>query len=304
MEYQNNEDYGYEPQSSSNSTTNGLKIAIIILLIVLAGVSVLYWSSVRRDAAEIEMMQEDLKKLEAEGDMLKIGIDTLQTQNDTLNVSLQAQRHMADSLVQRIKKERNISYQKIRAYERELSTLRTTMQSFVRTIDSLDRINRKLVGQNFELMSQVSTLKNTADAAKETASELNSKIKRGAVIRARNITLRAVNRRDKEVTRARIADRLITTFELAANELSTPGERTVYIRIISPDGYDLAENQNALFEFEGKRIPYTASRVVDYQGEDLAVSVFYNGSGLTAGQYTVHVYIDGHLIGSNIIILK
>lgn len=304
MEYQNNEDYGYEPQPSNNSTANGLKIAIVILLIVLAAVSVLYWNSVRQDKADLEAMQTDFMEIEASYGLLKDSLGVIQFDNDTLNANLEIQRHIADSLMQQMKKERNLSYQKIRAYERELGTLRTTMQGFVRTIDSLDRLNRKLADENLTFRREISTLRTTTEAAKETATELNSKLKRGAVIRARDITLRAVNRRDKEVTRAKTADRLITTFVLAANELATPGERTVYIRIISPDGYDLAESQSSLFEFEGKRIPYSASRVIDYQCEDLAVSVYYNGTGLTAGQYTVHVYMDGHMVGSNLIILK
>lgn len=304
MDYQDQGDYGYEQPQSSGSATGGLKIAIIILLIVLAAVSVLYWQKVQQDAKEMSRMEVDMDTIEAQYGRLKIEMDGMQFDNDTLNANLQVERHRADSLMDRIKRERSVSYSKIKAYERELSTLRGTLQGFVRTIDSLNRLNQKLVGENVAFRKEISTLRTTTEAAKEVASELNNKIKRGAVIRARNITLRAVNRRDKDVTKARQADRLITSFTLAANELSQPGDRTVYVRIISPDGYDLAENQNALFEYEGQRIPYTVSRVVEYKGEDLDVSVYYNGTGLTAGQYTVMVYMDGHMVGSNVIILK
>ncbi|MEG0033194.1 MAG: hypothetical protein RR689_02695, partial [Mucinivorans sp.] len=194
---------------------------------------------------------------------------------------------------------------KIKRYERELGTLRSTLRGFVRTIDSLNQLNQRLVGENVAFRREISNLRTTTEAAKETASELNNKIKRGSVIRARDITLRAVNRRNKDVTKARQTDRLITSFVLAANDLATPGVRTVYVRIISPDGYDMAESQNSMFEFEGTRIPYSASRDnIDYQCEDLPVSVLYNGTGLTSGQYTVMVYMDGMLIGSNVIILK
>ena len=304
MDYQDQGDYGYEQPQSSGSATGGLKIAIVILLIVLAAVSVLYWQSVQRDAKELAAMQTDLDTIEAQYGRLQVEMDGMQFDNDTLNANLQTQRHRADSLMDRLKRERSVSYSKIKAYERELSTLRGTLQGFVRTIDSLNRLNQKLVGENVAFRKEISTLRTTTEAAKEVASELNNKIKRGAVIRARNITLRAVNRRDKDVTKANRADRLITSFVLAANELAQPGDRTVYARIISPDGYDLAENPNALFEYEGQRIPYAASRVVEYKGEDLDVSIYYNGTGLTAGQYTVMIYMDGYMIGNNVIILK
>ncbi len=307
MEYQENDNYGYEDShdsNNSNSATKGLKIAVIILLVVLAGVTFLYWQSVRQDAAELEAMKSDRDSLASQYGMLIVDMDELEFDNDTLNANLIEQRHIADSLMDKIRSERNISYRKIKAYERELGTLRSTMQGFVRQIDSLRQVNEKLVGENTAYRREITTLRTTTEAAKETAAELNSMIQRGAVIRARDITLRAVNKRGKDVTRARTAEQLVTTFILASNELAEPGEKTVYVRIISPDGFDLAESQSSMFQFEGSSIPYTASRVVDYQGEDLAVSVYYKGVDMAAGQYTVHVYMDGHMVGSNVIILK
>jgi hypothetical protein len=69
-------------------------------------------------------------------------------------------------------------------------------------------------------------------------------------------------------------------FVLSANELANPGERTVYIRITSPDGY-LLTTDAATFDFEGSPTIYTASREVDYQNDDLDVGLYYNGDGIT-----------------------
>lgn len=305
MEYQE-DNYEYEGSGTSHGSAaaKGLKIAIVILLLVLAAVSFLYWKSVQQDAADLKAMQADRDTIANQYGRLIVEMDDLQFENDTLNADLNEQRFRADSLMERMKTERSISYSKIKKYERELGTLRTTMQGFVRQIDSLNTLNKKLAGENLAYRREISDLQTTKDAALETAEELNNKIQRGAVVRARDITLRAVSKRGKDVSRARTAEQLVTTFVLAANELAIPGDRTTYVRIISPDGYDLAESQTALFDFEGGQIPYSASRVVDYQGEDLAVSVYYKSDGLTAGQYTVHVYMDGHMVGSNVIILK
>ena len=59
-----------------------------------------------------------------------------------------------------------------------------------------------------------------------------------------------------------------------------------------------------LFDFEGDKITFSAARQVDYQNNDLSVSLFYNGSGITSGKYRVKIYTDGNLIGSNEIILR
>ena len=124
--------------------------------------------------------------------------------------------------------------------------------------------------------------------AEEKASELSTKVRQGAVIRARGIRLVPLNARDKEVSRVKNASRLRVEFTLAGNDLAEPGERTVYVRITSPDGYVQSNASAATFEFEGERLTYTASRDVDYQNEDLAVGVYYNdGAGFTAGTYRV-----------------
>lgn len=305
MEYQEREDeYGYGQTPSNNNSVKGLKIAIIILIVILAALSFSYWRQVQElKGSEADLVVERdtiANRLEA----LMGEYNTIKFDNDTLNQNLETERHKADSLVTRLKKERSLSYAKLKQYERELGTLRVTMQGFVRQIDSLSRLNQKLVGENLQFRKEISTYRTRTEMAEETATELNQKVQRGAVVRARDISLRAMRKNNREATKARQAERLVVNLVLSANELAKPAERTVYVRIVSPDGYDLVESQNTMFNFEGQMIPYTASRKVDYQGEDLSVSVYYNGVGLIPGKYTVLAYMDGYMIGSNEIILK
>lgn len=304
MEYQETDyDYG-QPEGPSQNAVKGLKIAIVILVIILGAVCFRYWQQVQ----ELKGNEADLI---IERDTIKSNLEslmgeysTLKFDNDTLNQNLAIERQKADSLINKLKKERSLSLSKLRKYEREISTLRSTMKGFVRQIDSLNRLNQKLVGENIQYRKEISTYKTRTALAEETASELNQKIQRGAVIRARDIVLSALRKNNKEASKAKQAERLVVSLVLSANELAQPAERTVYIRIISPDGYDLVENQNDMFKFEGQMIPFSASRRVDYQGEDLSVSVYYNGGGLIPGKYTVMVYMDGYMIGTNEIILK
>lgn len=303
--YNNNDyDYGQQEPSSSNRQVKGLTVAIVILFMALCAVCFMYWQSVEKlRGSEADLIVErDTITNRLNSLMGQYG--TIKFDNDTLNRNLATERHKADSLMQRLKKERSLSYAKLKQYERELGTLRSTMQGFVRTIDSLNRLNQKLVGENLKYRKEISSLRTETASAKETAAELNIKIAKSSVVRARDISLRAVNKRDKEVAKAKQANHLVATFVLTANELSNPGERQVFIRIIGPDGIDLQDGDSGTFNFEGQMTPYSAARAVDYTGEDLPFSVYYNGSGLFSGKYTVMVYMDGHNIGQNDIILK
>lgn len=305
MEYQETDyEYDQNPSGQSNNSIKGLKIAIVILIIILAAISFRYWQQVQElkgNEADLIVERDTItNRLEA----LMGEYGAIKFDNDTLNQNLALERHKADSLVTRLKKERSLSLSKLKKYEKELSTLRTTMRGFVRQIDSLSRLNQKLVGENIKYRKEISTYKTRTEMAEETATELNQKVQRGSVIKARDITLRAMRKNNKEASKARQAERLVVGLTLAANDLAKPAERTVYVRIISPDGYDMVESANTMFSFEGQMIPFTASRMVDYQGDDLNVSVYYNGGGLIPGKYTVLVYMDGFMVGSNEIILK
>lgn len=305
MDYQETDyDYGQPDQNPKNNSIMGLKIAIIILLVVLTAVSFLYYRSVQVSKADEEALRVDMDTLQNQTKRLMGDLDIIKFDNDTLNRNLQSERHKADSLMDRLKKERSISYSKLQQYQRELGTLRTAMQGFVRQIDSLSTLNKKLVGENVGYKREISRLKTQTEAAEETAQELNSKIVRGSQIKARSIELKAQKKNNKDAVRAKEAVRLVVSLILTANELAQYGERMVYVRITTPDGYVLQENQGTSFDFEGQNIPYSAARQVDYQGDDFPVSVFCNASGLTSGKYTVLVYMDGLMIGSNEIILK
>jgi hypothetical protein len=58
------------------------------------------------------------------------------------------------------------------------------------------------------------------------------------------------------------------------------------------------------FSYQGMNIGYSAVREVDYQNEDVAVSIYYRGSGFTEGQYSIEIYADGNLIGTGSVSMR
>lgn len=134
------------------------------------------------------------------------------------------------------------------------------MKGYVKQIDSLNTLNKKLIKENVGFRKEISSAKLRADAWPKKAAELDNKVKVGSVLRARDIRLSALNDRSKPVSRVKNAARLRVDFVLAANELATPGNKAVYVRITSPDGYVLTTEAMPTFEFEGERLSYSAMR--------------------------------------------
>lgn len=304
-EYNNNQDeYRYEdydyndyPQpEKSNKSVKGLRIMIVILALVLAALSYMYYSQVKQMRAEYT---EERNILTGRLAGLIEDYDNLRTENDTINGYLETERFRADSLMQSLQKERNLNRQLVRQYEERIETMTSYITTIMHQVDSLSNLNQRLSTQNISFRQQLTTAQLRADMAEERASELETVNRKGSVIRARDIRMEALSSSDRVVTRASRAARLRVDFVLVGNEIATPGERTIYVRIKGPDGYILSNSADATFNFEGDMLTYSAMRPnVDYQNEDLSISIFYNGSGIVAGTYGVEIYTDGLMIGS------
>ncbi|MEG2365689.1 MAG: hypothetical protein RSB29_02920 [Alistipes sp.] len=296
------DDYTQRPEP--DKTMRGYRVIIIILSVILVALSVLYYSIHRQQTIDNELLQADRDSIQSDLGTLMDDYDNLRVSNDTITANLQFERQRADSLMTRMKKERNWNLSKIRDYQSQVKLLRSIAAGYVRQIDSLNTLNKKLITENISYRKEISTVQMRAEMAEEKAAELDNKVRVGAVIKARDIRLAALNAKSKPVTRVRNAARLRTDFMLTSNELATPGNKALYVRITSPDGYVLTTDAQPTFSFEGERLTYSASREVDYQNQDIAVGIYYNSSGFTAGTYRVQVYCDGYLIGSNDITLR
>lgn len=228
-EYEND-----DPRKGANKSILGYRIVIIILAVILAAITVLYYNIHRQQQADYDLLVIDRDSIQNNLSDLMQDFDDLQLSNDTLSLQMGIERQRADSLMQRLKQERSWSLAKIKQYEKEVGTLRTIMRGYLHQIDSLNTLNKKLIDENVSYRKEITTAQMRAEMAEEKAQELNNKVRQGSVINARGIRMVALNARSKEVSRIKNAERLRVDFTLTANALATPGEKTIYVRILSP----------------------------------------------------------------------
>lgn len=292
------------PQPDAEKSIRGYRIVIIILSVILVALSALYFSIHRQQMLDNRILQADRDSIQNDLGRLMVDFDNLQITNDTISANLNFERGRADSLMERLRKERSWNLAKIKQYEKEVGTLRTLLHGYIKQIDSLNTLNKQLIQENVTFRKEITSAQLRADMAEERAAELNNKVRVGSVIRARDIRLTALNDKSKPVSRIKNARRLRVDFVLSANDLASPGDKTVYVRITSPDGYLLTTDSTPSFEFEGERMPYSAMRSVDYQNQDLEVGIYFNSSGFTPGTYHVQLYCEGRAIGSAEVLMK
>lgn len=288
----------YTPRPDSGKSIRGYRIVIIILSVILVAISALYFGIHRQQMLDNELLRADRDSIQNDLGRLMEDYDNLHVANDSISASLDIERGRADSLMNQLRKERRWSLAKIKQYEKEVGTLRTVMRGYLHQIDSLNSLNQKLITENISYRKEISSATLRAEMAEEKAAELDNKVRAGAVIKARGIRLTGLNARNKEVSRIRNAERVRVDFVLTANELTTPGNKAVYMRLTSPDGYVLTTEAMPTFEYEGERLSCSAMREVDYQNQDLEVGIYFDSSGFAAGTYLVQLYCDGYMIGS------
>jgi len=294
------EEYYDDPQPQQDQSIRGYRIVIGILSVILVAISLLYFSIHREQMRDNQLLAADRDSIQAGLNELIINYDSLRFQNDSIAESLTK----ANELVEQLKQERRWNYNKMRQYEKELGSLRTVMRGYIRQIDSLNTLNKTLITENVSYRKEITSANLRADMAEERQAELENKVKVGAVVRARDIRLMALSEKGREVTRIKNASRLRVDFVLAANELADPGNKAIYVRITSPDGYVLTTEAMPTFEFEGSAISYSAMREVDYQNADLEVGIYFNSTGFAPGTYKIELYMEGRMIGSNEIAMR
>ncbi|MBQ2423811.1 MAG: hypothetical protein II262_03325 [Alistipes sp.] len=294
------DDYDTDDNGASQKSIRGYRVVIILLAVILAGISALYFNLNRQQQRDYELLKVDRDSIQSNLQGLITEYDSLKFTNDTI-----AQRLVeANQMMEQLKRERRWNYAKIKEYEKEVGTLRSVMRNYLKQIDSLNNLNKKLVAENVSYRKEISTANLRADVAEEKASELANKVRQGSVLRARDIAMVALNEKDNVVTRIKRAVTLRVDFAISSNELASPGNRVVYMCIKSPDGYLLTSESMPTFDYQGVATGYSASREVDYQNEDVDVSIYYRGSGFTEGQYKIEIYTDGNLIGSGSVSMR
>ncbi len=285
-----------------------LKIIIGVLsavILILAGILIAQMSKkteIKETAMELAV---DKQALTDQMTQLQQDYASLSSTNDTINTQLQIEREKVAELIEKVKKTEASNQAQLRKYEKELGTLRSIMKSYIKQIDSLNQMNIALKEEVSEAKKQVeeTSAKNEAQAKKLEAQA--KKLDEGSVVRGRGVSLVALNGKGRSTDRSSRTVQFCTNLSLVENSIAETGLMTVYVRIKDPEGILMADQSQQMFTFGGEQMICSASREVDYQGEELEVSIYFTpGVELTKGTYTVEAYSTKGKLGSAEIRLK
>jgi DNA gyrase/topoisomerase IV subunit A len=277
-------------------------IAIIgVLVIVLA---VVIGFLVNKNA-EIEEIQQQfiINKQELEDEYEAISLQyegfKFSVQNDSLLHKLENERAKVLRLQEELRMTKASDQAEIKRLKDELSTLRKVLRSYIHQIDSLHRLNEELRAENQQITRQYNETSRTLTQVSQEKEELSEKVSLAAQLVATNIAVKAVNNRGREQSRLSRSSQFVVSFTIARNITAEPGERTIYVRLMAPDGRVLSKSPSHTFPYENKEILYSMRRIVEYGGEELPVTLYWDiEEYLMPGTFKADIFADGHHIGT------
>lgn len=268
-------------------------------LVLIVTFATLYFVNRSQMSEVIEVMTDEKNNLTLEYQSLYLDYDSLKSNNNEMNEKLEQEREHVAMLVEELKTVKATNAYRIRELQKELTTMRVVMRSFVKQIDSLNQRNIALTEENQDMRSQVGRMKQSVNQLSQTNEKLNRKVEIASRLETSSVSGQGLTLRDKPTTKFSTAAKLCVNFVINKNVTATVGMKTVYLRISRPDGQLLMHSANDKFEYESAQINFSAKRTIEYGGEQMSTAIYYNvDSGeLMAGEYNAEIFADGELIG-------
>jgi myosin heavy subunit len=224
--------------------------------------------------------------------------------------SLLLQKARIEELMAELNDTRRRSFREINNLKKENATLRSIMKDYLYRIDSLNTLNVNLTSRLDQTTTKLSQTETERDQLKQQAEQSAELLAKGSQLNAFNfnsLCLRyRANGSTTEVSRAGRVDVISSTFTIGENKIARVGNRVIYMQVTDPSGQVIYGKPNQIINIGGKEIIYSDSREINYQGQQIDLTIVHNlqGREIGKGNYSVKIFADGAMIGKDSFTLK
>lgn len=300
-----------EKPDSKKSNKTAIIVAILAIIIIIQGIKIYM------DHKETKVLEENLSTTEEElavqmqrlTDISK-ELDEKIAQIDSLGGDIEELQTAKAEVEAELSRTRRANSATITALRNKVEGYEELLVRKDKELEDLKRINEELLAQNTELKVEKNELSAQIQQLDQTKSELTQKIEIGSKLRAENVNVLAVNRRGREREspfKNRHVDELKINFAIPENEIAPIEGKDIMIRIVDQNGNVLfdVEKGSGTFMLDGKELFYTAKQEILYDRSRKQMSFLYNkGSDWEDGVYTVEIYTEDYLMGSDVFEIK
>ena len=282
----------------ANNNNNAPRTVVNILAVVAVVLALILGYMLYQRNNLVKALEGEKMELAQQMRDLQTDFGALSSDYDLINSQLDTSREQVAMLIEKLNKTEATNRAKIRQYEKELGTLRTIMKGYIVQIDSLNTLNKKLTADAAAARREAAESRRVNEELSQQVESLATQVNAGKVLKARAVSLAAYYSNDKVGDRHSRVRYMVANLTLVENALADRGPVTIYVRVKDPEGVLLMNGESSEFVVAGEVLQATASREVDYEGEEVEVSIYVNETGdFVKGVYTLEVYTDKSLLG-------
>lgn len=295
-------------------------VAIVLILLLVGAIlfSVSQVVGLKQEVSEAraqnEQLQLDNEQLQLDNEFNAINSEFSQYEdqaiklaNDSILAKYTAAKNKVEQLLNDLKAEKKKGAERqarIKQLEGEISTLRGLLRHYIAQIDSLNKENAGLKAENAEIKNRNQALSNRVEEVSRKNENLSQRMTLAEKLNVTGVSitpLKKNGKREKNVTKAK---QLMVTFTIPQNNSTPVGTKTIYLRIINPEGSLLGGSGS--FDFEGRSIAFTARKSVEYAGDEISgINIYWDvNTTLNPGDYTVELFADNYRLASRHFTLK
>ncbi|MDR1544287.1 MAG: hypothetical protein LBS50_07790 [Prevotellaceae bacterium] len=293
----------------NNSVLIIVSVTAMLLLVAALIISVLKLKTAKTENTQLieqigyekERLEEDKRQLE--GDYMSLSQElqgfSVKIDNDSILKKLDEEQKRVQLLIEELRTTKATNLRRISDLKNELTSVRKVLHYYVAQVDSLNQANTRLHSENKEVTKKYNEAAQTVESLTEEKEQLTEKVTRAAQLEARNIIVERQTGSGKKTNKINKTALLKFSFTIGKNITSQVGEKTIYIRIETPEGAVLFKKPTDTFLYENKDIVYSARKNFEYSGEETLQTLYWTvEEALWKGAYRVDIFIDGHLVGS------
>ncbi len=294
---------------AENENKKSRNLTVLVLLLLITNIATLYlFYNERQENVQLVTDNTDLttekSNLTKELEDMLARYDSVTTDNAEMLAQIEEQKEQIEKMLKEAEKHKDDAWV-IYKLRKEASTLRDVMKNYLVTIDSLNTANQELIVQKAEVENKLSEQKDQNLELSDKNQQLAEKVKLGSKLKA--VDLVSFGQRVKnstvhrETDRAKRTDKIKTCFTIDKNEVTKPGKKVIYLRIVGPDGEVLSFDQSKeyMFTYDGKEGLYSRKEEIVYEGEEMDLCLYWDMmEEALEGKYIVEMYAEDYLMGT------
>ncbi|MBW7844087.1 MAG: hypothetical protein H3C45_00265 [Bacteroidia bacterium] len=293
-------------------------IIVILILLSLNGVFVYNYFTTDKKLVQTEetLFATDSAKAELEKVLneTQSSLELYKGKNSELDAFLKEKndsiQEFADRIDHLLRNNRLTKAQLEKATE-EIDQLRYYKRKYLNQIDSLSNRIDFLNKENNQLRGTVDKEKRKNENLSMENIRLSNKVAIGSKLNAEQIFVTGVktrsNGKERETNRVNQLEKLKISFRIDENYVNDQGTKTIFIKVIGPDGATLYNEAagSGSFTFQGQESLYSTKQEIEFEQKAMDVKLYWSrGTTFGKGIYKVELYVDGFVIGESTFELK